>query len=49
MGQFSDPDIDVQPEGVGAHVLLAARRESFTVTGTVIDVSSLGIPARPTR
>lgn len=32
---------------VGAYVLLAAKDESRTVTGTVIDVSSFGIPARP--
>jgi hypothetical protein len=34
---------------VGAYVLLAARRESSTITATVIDVSSFGIPAGPTR
>ncbi|MEV7289168.1 SDR family NAD(P)-dependent oxidoreductase [Streptomyces sp. NPDC093252] len=40
--------IDVEPEDyVGAYVLLAARRESATVTGTVIDVSGLGTPPRP--
>ncbi|WP_433227004.1 3-(cis-5,6-dihydroxycyclohexa-1,3-dien-1-yl)propanoate dehydrogenase [Actinomadura formosensis] len=32
---------------VGAYVLLAARQESATVTGTVIDVSGFGTPARP--
>jgi NAD(P)-dependent dehydrogenase (short-subunit alcohol dehydrogenase family) len=48
--QLSALHIDVQPEDyVGAYVLLAARQESSTVTGTVIDVSSFGIPARPTH
>jgi hypothetical protein len=28
-------------------VLLAAGHESATVTGSVLDVSSFGIPARP--
>ncbi|MDX2937920.1 3-(cis-5,6-dihydroxycyclohexa-1,3-dien-1-yl)propanoate dehydrogenase [Streptomyces ipomoeae] len=42
--------LDVRPEDyVGAYVLLAAREESSTVTGTVIDVSSFGIPRRPTE
>jgi hypothetical protein len=50
MGQFWAPHIDVQPEDcVGAYVLVAARRESSTVTATLIGVSSFGIPARPTR
>jgi hypothetical protein len=50
MGQFSALHIDVQPEDcVGAYVLLAARRESSTVTATVIDVSGFGVPAGPTR
>jgi len=31
----------------GAYVLLAAGHESATVTGSVLDVSSFGIPARP--
>lgn len=34
-------------EYAGAYVLLAAGRESATVTGSVVDVSSFGIPARP--
>lgn len=39
--------LDVRPEDyVGAYVLLASRDESPTVTGTVIDVSSFGIPSR---
>ncbi|KIQ18459.1 3-(cis-5,6-dihydroxycyclohexa-1,3-dien-1-yl)propanoate dehydrogenase [Rhodococcus sp. MEB064] len=39
--------INVQPaDYVGAYVLLAAKAESSTVTGTVIDVSSFGTPAR---
>lgn len=32
---------------VGPYVLLAARAESSTVTGTVFDISNFGIPARP--
>lgn len=39
--------LDVQPRDyVGAYLLLAARSESSTVTGSVIDVSSFGIPPR---
>ncbi|WNM34759.1 3-(cis-5,6-dihydroxycyclohexa-1,3-dien-1-yl)propanoate dehydrogenase [Streptomyces sp. Li-HN-5-11] len=42
--------LDVRPEDyVGAYVLLAAREESPTVTGTVIDVSSFGTPRKPTE
>jgi NAD(P)-dependent dehydrogenase (short-subunit alcohol dehydrogenase family) len=49
MRDFSALHLDVQPEDyVGSYVLLAARAESSTVTGTVIDVSSFGIPRRPT-
>jgi len=33
----------------GTYVLLAARRESSTVTGTVFDLSSFGTPAHPPR
>jgi NAD(P)-dependent dehydrogenase (short-subunit alcohol dehydrogenase family) len=36
----------VPADYVGSYVLLAARAESRTVTGTVIDVSSFGTPAR---
>ncbi|OZD68867.1 3-(cis-5,6-dihydroxycyclohexa-1,3-dien-1-yl)propanoate dehydrogenase [Rhodococcus sp. 05-340-1] len=40
--------LDIRPENyVGPYILLAARNESATTTGTVIDVSSFGIPARP--
>lgn len=40
--------LDIRPEDyVGSYVLLAAKQESSTVTGTVIDVSSFGIPPRP--
>ncbi len=31
----------------GTYVLLAARHESTTITGTVFDISSFGTPARP--
>ncbi|MFD4603820.1 3-(cis-5,6-dihydroxycyclohexa-1,3-dien-1-yl)propanoate dehydrogenase [Streptomyces sp. NPDC058464] len=41
--------LDIRPEDyVGAYVLLAAREESRTMTGAVIDVSSVGTPRRPT-
>ena len=41
--------LDVQPEDyVGSYVLLASRDESSTMTGTVIDVSSFGVPRKPT-
>ncbi|WAG81558.1 3-(cis-5,6-dihydroxycyclohexa-1,3-dien-1-yl)propanoate dehydrogenase [Metapseudomonas furukawaii] len=33
----------------GSFVLLAAKDQSRTVTGAVFDVSSLGVPARPTE
>lgn len=46
--QFTALHLDVEPEDyVGSYVLLAAKQESSTMTGTVIDVSSFGIPARP--
>ncbi|MFZ2172491.1 MAG: 3-(cis-5,6-dihydroxycyclohexa-1,3-dien-1-yl)propanoate dehydrogenase [Rhodococcus sp. (in: high G+C Gram-positive bacteria)] len=46
--EFTALHLDVQPEDyVGSYVLLAAKKESATVTGTVIDVSSFGIPPRP--
>lgn len=39
--------LDVRPEDyVGSYLLLAARAESATLTGTVIDASGFGIPAR---
>jgi NAD(P)-dependent dehydrogenase (short-subunit alcohol dehydrogenase family) len=44
---FSALQLDIRPEDyVGSYVLLAARGESSTVTGTVIDISSVGIPSR---
>ncbi|MEU2620618.1 3-(cis-5,6-dihydroxycyclohexa-1,3-dien-1-yl)propanoate dehydrogenase [Streptomyces sp. NPDC007157] len=44
---FSALQIDIRPEDyVGSYVLLAAREESATATGTVIDISSVGTPSR---
>jgi NAD(P)-dependent dehydrogenase (short-subunit alcohol dehydrogenase family) len=48
MIQFSSLHRVNRPEDyAGAYVLLAAGNESATVTGSVLDVSSFGIPARP--
>lgn len=46
---FSALQLDIRPEDyVGSYVLLAAREESATATGTVIDISSVGTPSRST-
>jgi NAD(P)-dependent dehydrogenase (short-subunit alcohol dehydrogenase family) len=48
MVKFSSLHRVNRPEDyTGAYVLLAAGHESATVTGSVLDVSSFGIPARP--
>ncbi|WP_432842323.1 SDR family NAD(P)-dependent oxidoreductase [Dactylosporangium sp. CA-092794] len=47
MKRFSALDLAPRPEAyVGTYVLLAARSESATVTGTVFDISAVGTPKR---
>ncbi|MFJ6660312.1 3-(cis-5,6-dihydroxycyclohexa-1,3-dien-1-yl)propanoate dehydrogenase [Streptomyces sp. NPDC091377] len=47
MRTHSALQLDIRPEDyVGSYVLLAARGESGTATGTVIDISSVGTPSR---
>lgn len=47
--QYSALEIAIEPEDyVGPYALLSSRRDSRTITGTVFDISSVGIPKRRT-